>query len=176
MMSDQILVIRGELLTPDHPDWPFRPPVELPAADLVVEPLLGGCWWSGNAFDPSKPISEGGHFGRDGFNGPKGVHGWKNSANAQVIAALAGICEKAKWYENGLWVRINHGDGLKTVAGHMNGRGLVAKGQEVVAGTQIGPLWAKIEPPHLHWEAWLNGHAVEPVELLEKLGPVRMAA
>ena len=133
-----IYVIKGELLEPGDPDWPFGP-----KPDVCFEPLTGGVWWSANAFDSMK------HPGRDGFCGPKTVTGWPDSTDTECIAILAGVVEKCRWYENGLWVRIRHNVDLISLSGHLNGPD-VHDGDVVEAGQRLSTIWGGVHPPHLH--------------------------
>ena len=134
----EIYVIKGERLFPGDPDWPFGP-----VPDVCYQPITGGVWWSRNAFDPMR------HPGRDGFNGPKTPTGWPDSTGAEVIAILPGEVEKAKWYDNGLWVRIRHTDDLISLSGHLNAPD-VKTGDTVELGQRLSSLWGGVNPAHLH--------------------------
>jgi hypothetical protein len=146
-----------------------RPPNQPPLTGPVYQPILGGCHWSGNLFVPGE------HDGRDGFRYPKGPEGWPDSGNATVIAIAAGEVTRIGWQSNGLWIRIDHGNGIESLSGHVNGAGLVTVGQVIPAGTHLGPLWARINPPHIHHEIEIDGVLVEPVEFLAAAGAVVLA-
>ena len=102
-----------------------------------------------------------------------------------VYASADGVIVKAGWVEPtdtaksyGLYIEIDHGNGLKTIYGHLS----------KIAAYKIGGTWQTLKPgeavktgdiigasgstgnstgPHLHWEARHNGVAVDPFRLLE---------
>jgi murein DD-endopeptidase MepM/ murein hydrolase activator NlpD len=49
----------------------------------------------------------------------------------------------------------------------------VAVGQRVETGQEIGQVGNKgrVTGPHLHWEIWVGGQTVEPLEWLERTFP-----
>ncbi len=59
---------------------------------------------------------------------------------------------------------ITHPGGVETLYAHMNGFGKVALGQTIQAGTVIGYVGntGRSTGPHLHYEARINGQAVDP--------------
>ncbi|MGO3857626.1 MAG: M23 family metallopeptidase [Neisseriaceae bacterium] len=59
---------------------------------------------------------------------------------------------------------ITHPGGVETLYAHMNGFGKVALGQTIQAGTVIGFVGntGRSTGPHLHYEARINGQAVDP--------------
>ena len=65
-------------------------------------------------------------------------------------------------------VEIDHGEGVVTRYGH-NARLLVADGQAVRAGQPIATvgMTGHTTGPHLHYEVYVNGQAVDPLEVLE---------
>lgn len=162
-------------------------PAPKPATHLsgtVCVPMRGGVWWSGNLFRPWSR-KDGGHWGRDGFPGPKTDLGWPDASDEMIISIAAGEVEHVGWQGNGLWIRVNHGFGVVSLSGHLNGvvdpetgKGyrLVEKGQEVVAGTELGPLWGRISLPHIHFQIKLNGKWIEPAKFLEAEGAIVLAA
>lgn len=148
---------------------PEAPDNELGLPGPLYLPLRGGCWWSGNAFDP-RPRNEGGHHGRDGFSGPKTDLGWPDTTDAMAISFAAGKVIGVHWQANGLWVTIDHGNGLISKSGHLNGSGHVKPGQVIAAGTDLAPVWGGITLPHIHFETWIDGRPVDSGALLERLG------
>ncbi|WP_051393496.1 M23 family metallopeptidase [Glycomyces arizonensis] len=89
-----------------------------------------------------------------------------------VYAAYPGTVEYAGWESGfGNLVVIDHGDGVETYYGH-NSEVLVAKGQQVDAGTEIaksGNTGFSLGP-HVHFEVHVNGEPVEPIGYLESAG------
>ncbi len=66
-------------------------------------------------------------------------------------------------------VELSHGNGLNTRYGHMY-RPLVKAGQKVKRGDVIGLVGStgKATGPHLHYEVWRNGKAVNPLPYLRR--------
>ena len=64
----------------------------------------------------------------------------------------------------GIYVRIDHGNGYKTLYAHLSQR-LVNVGDQVGKGQQIGVSGStgNVTGPHLHFEVWLNGKRVNPL-------------
>lgn len=161
----ELYVIAGERITPDHPDWPFRPKPTPPKSKVCL-PIIGGCFASGNAFEL------GVHDGRDLFDQPKGERGWHDCTGARVCSPMAGEVVKVKWYNNGLWVRVQHDDGIISLSGHCNEPG-VKRGQVVEAGEYLSSIWGGLSLPHDHHQIWLPGIGwVDPWKWYESVGAV----
>ncbi|MEV4649051.1 peptidoglycan DD-metalloendopeptidase family protein [Saccharopolyspora sp. NPDC049357] len=89
-----------------------------------------------------------------------------------ILAASAGrviAAGPASGY--GLWVKVQHADGVVTVYGH-NNRNLVQVGQQVTAGQQIAEIGNRGEStgPHLHYQVEVNGEPVNPVSWHQQQG------
>ncbi len=191
----ELFVITGERLTPDHPDWPFKP--EPPVENKLYLPIVDGCYASGNEFQKRHKkecdVYKGGkcrmlypdgkyrrcgyHPGKDLFRFPKD-HGWPDSTGALVCSPMDGEVTKVKWYDNGLWIRIQHDDGIISLSGHCNEKG-VKQGQVVEAGEYISSLWGggDIEGwlAHDHYQIYLPGIGwVDPWKWSQKNGAVVM--
>jgi len=67
---------------------------------------------------------------------------------------------------------IDHGQGVYTGYLHQS-KLLVEAGEMVQPGQVIGKIGAtgRVTGPHLHWEIWVNGVQVDPLEWLEKIFP-----
>jgi len=89
-----------------------------------------------------------------------------------VVAPAAGrvAVVVSEFHRGGLKIMLDHGDGLCTTAGHL-ARSLVEVGATVARGQPIalsgasglnfvGSLLA--DPPHLHFNVWLDGVPVDP--------------
>ena len=75
----------------------------------------------------------------------------------------------------GMWNRVDHGDGVITVNGHVN-RNLVQVGDTVRAGQQIAEVGNRGEStgPHNHFEVHVDGVAVDPEPWMNERGaPLR---
>ncbi|MEG3087543.1 M23 family metallopeptidase [Sphingomonas sp. PB4P5] len=83
---------------------------------------------------------------------------------APIYAAIAGVVRIAGRNAGyGNFVKLDHGGGIASGYGHMS-RILVRPGQHVARGQQIGMVGSTgmSTGPHLHWEVWKNGVAVNP--------------
>ncbi|HEX9652202.1 MAG TPA: M23 family metallopeptidase [bacterium] len=90
------------------------------------------------------------------------------SFGTQVFAAAAGVVEftRVKYRLNagyGRVVIINHGNGYKTLYGHLAAVN-VARGQKVDRWDAIGLSGdtGRATGPHLHYEVWRNGYPENP--------------
>jgi murein DD-endopeptidase MepM/ murein hydrolase activator NlpD len=95
-----------------------------------------------------------------------------NSIGTPILSAMAGeVIDSGPASGFGLWVRVQHGDGLITVYGHIN-ESLVNVGQQVGAGEQIATLGNRGQStgPHLHFEVHQNGNKIDPLPWLRSHG------
>jgi len=69
----------------------------------------------------------------------------------------------------GLYVRIDHGDGVTSFYGHLS-RVDVQVGQRVSLGQTIGLSGntGRSTGPHLHFGTWVNGRSVDPLTLVRR--------
>lgn len=67
----------------------------------------------------------------------------------------------------GNYVIINHGNGYKTLYGHLQ-KATVQQGQKVFAGQQIGVIGStgNSSAPHLHLSAWYNDKEIDPLTII----------
>lgn len=93
-----------------------------------------------------------------------------------IEAAAAGTVVEAGWGELGWYVTIDHGNGFRTVYGHMAERPWVAKGDTVERGQRIGSMGKTYgrggyaSGVHLHFAVLHHGVYIDPMPLLEKPG------
>lgn len=83
---------------------------------------------------------------------------------APIVAAAAGVVRYAGWHGgHGQYVMIQHGGGMATAYGHMS-RIVARVGAPVTQGQLIGYVGSTglSTGPHLHYEVWRNGVAVDP--------------
>ena len=105
------------------------------------------------------------HQGID-FTAPRGT-AIQATGNGKVVRVRKG----KKGYGNN--VLIDHGFGFKSLYAHMQ-KIDVKKGDEVVKGQKIGTVGSTgtSTAPHLHYEVWINGKAVNPIDyVLDGLTP-----
>lgn len=82
-----------------------------------------------------------------------------------VVAAEDGVVVQAGWGTGyGLYVLIDHGNGLMTRYGHSS-KILVSRGEEVTRGQNIALLGStgRSTGPHVHFETIVNGRFVNPL-------------
>jgi murein DD-endopeptidase MepM/ murein hydrolase activator NlpD len=91
-------------------------------------------------------------------------------AYTPLLAADGGTVEYAGWCDCGLgyYVKIDHGNGFKTLYGHMAEPPWVAAGESVSKGEVIGPVGSSgiSTGPHVHFIMELNGVAQDPLGYL----------
>ena len=93
-----------------------------------------------------------------------------NRATPDVLAADAGTVEVAGWVDNygyGNRVVINHGNGFKTLYGHLSAI-YVVPGQTVNRGARIGKMGStgRSTGIHTHFEVIQNGVYLNPLNVL----------
>lgn len=84
---------------------------------------------------------------------------------AEIEAPAAGIVTDVRWEDGyGNFVTIDHGYGLVTRYAHCS-KILVVRGQRVKRGQKIALVGATglATGPHLHYEVWVAGKAVDPL-------------
>ena len=86
---------------------------------------------------------------------------------APIYAVLDGVVQgagRAGGYGN--FVKLRHGGGLQSGYGHMS-QFAVSRGQRVRQGQVIGYVGSTgmSTGPHLHWEVWRNGQAINPTSI-----------
>jgi hypothetical protein len=87
-----------------------------------------------------------------------------------LLAADGGTIEYSGWCDCGLgyYVKIDHGNGYKTLYGHMAEQPWVSAGQAVSQGEVIGPVGSTgmSTGPHVHFILEVNGTAQDPLGFL----------
>ena len=81
-----------------------------------------------------------------------------------VMATADGLVVSSRYNGTfGNYIEISHGNGYKTVYGHLHKRN-VSKGTYVVRGQKIGEVGntGRSTAPHLHYEVKLNNKRVNP--------------
>jgi len=127
----------------------FDGPMGLPAAATVISPFGTLRSYNGGAFDRF-------HTGTD-FAGAPGT---------PVLAATSGIVVLADALNvRGNATVIDHGWGVFTGYWHQTEQ-YVKVGDFVTAGQVIGTIGAtgRVTGPHLHWEMWVSGVPVDPMQ------------
>ncbi len=93
-----------------------------------------------------------------------------NSAGTPLVAADGGTVVSAGWnvYGFGYCVVIDHGNGFKTLYGHMMHQPAVWAGEKVSRGQYIGPMGStgNSTGPHVHFAIYYNGILRDPLNYL----------
>lgn len=95
---------------------------------------------------------------------------WSCNVGTSVKASRDGVVTRAGWYAGyGYCVDIQHEDGSMTRYGH-NSRVIVSTGQEVKQGEEIALSGNTGDStgPHLHFEIWIGGRRVNPLDYVNK--------
>jgi murein DD-endopeptidase MepM/ murein hydrolase activator NlpD len=91
-------------------------------------------------------------------------------AYTPLLAADGGTVEYSGWCDCGLgyYVKIDHGNGFKTLYGHMAEPPWVSAGEAVAKGDVIGPVGSTgiSTGPHVHFIMEINGVAQDPLGYL----------
>lgn len=148
-VEENELTILRNLTSTITPERYFDGLFGLPAAAIMNAPYGTRRSYNGGAVDHY-------HNGAD-FAGAPGSPIFAAAPGQVVLADTLHI--------RGISVVIDHGWGVYTNYAHMTER-LVTLGQFVTAGQQIGTIGktGRATGAHLHWEVWLNGVSVDPMQ------------
>ena len=138
------------------PDPGWRDSLGLPAADNMNAFFGTLRSYNGSPFDRY-------HSGVD-FAGATGTSVFSAAAGKVVMVERLQI--------RGNTVLIDHGWGVYTVYAHLN-EALTQAGASVAAGDVIGTIGntGRSTGPHLHWEVWVNGVNVDPLQWVNERFP-----
>lgn len=127
----------------------FDGPMGLPAAASMFSAFGAQRSYNGGGFERF-------HTGSD-FAGAPGTPVLAASTGRVVLADTLNI--------RGVAVVIDHGWGVYTIYAHMNDR-YVSIGDFVQSGQAIGTIGStgRATGAHLHWEVWVNGTPVDPMQ------------
>ncbi|GAA1211271.1 M23 family metallopeptidase [Prauserella alba] len=95
-----------------------------------------------------------------------------NSIGTPIHSTLPGeVIDAGPASGFGMWVRVQHSDGLISVYGHID-EATVSVGQQVAAGEQIATMGNRGQStgPHLHFEIHENGNKIDPLPWLRSRG------
>lgn len=153
--ENELLLLR-QVTTRFNAERYFDGPMGLPAAAVMNSPFGVSRAYNGGPVDRY-------HNGAD-FAGAPG---------SPVLAAAAGqVVLSDTLYIRGNTLMIDHGWGIYTLYAHLSER-FVNLGDFVAAGQQIGAVGAtgRATGAHLHWELWVNGVAVDPMQWVQQAFP-----
>lgn len=155
-VEDNELNLLASITSPFNPDRYFDGPMGLPLAAALNGPFGVLRSYNGGPFEHY-------HIGSD----------FAGAAGSPILAAAAGRVVMADALNiRGNAVIIDHGWGVYTNYSHMSVRN-VNLGDFVQAGQVIGAVGSsgRVEGPHLHWELWVNGTAVDPLQWVYQAFP-----
>ncbi len=126
--------------------------------------MASGAWqWPSAMYDITSP------FGARNLDGVNGFHPGVDigcPVGTPVYATNNGRAEEAGWSSGGygIWVKINNGDGIETVFGHLSsvaiqGGQMISKGELIGYSGETGFATG----PHLHYEVRMGGTAINPI-------------
>lgn len=108
-------------------------------------------------------------FGEMRYSGPHIGLDFAGNNGVPVVAARHGVVTGAGWEGGyGFVVTVDHGDGHATKYAHLASQPIVAVGQQVVGGQQLGNVGNTGDStgPHLHFEVLLHGQPIDPATVI----------
>ncbi|WP_409496855.1 M23 family metallopeptidase [Amycolatopsis sp. cmx-11-12] len=145
-----------------------------PAARQIVGAVQGATCTTGATTDDWTIPTSGTCTSKFGYRGSEFHKGLDigTPIGTPILAANSGtVISSGPASGYGLWVRIQHRDGIVTIYGH-NDHNLVREGQSVQAGQPIAAVGNRgaSTGAHLHLQIEANGQAVDPVEFYRQRG------
>lgn len=148
------LALLGQITSTFNPERYFDGPMGLPAAAAMNAPFGTVRAYNGGAFDRY-------HYGAD-FAGAPGSPILASAPGRVVLADTLAI--------RGIVTVIDHGWGVFSTYSHQAER-YVQAGEFVTAGQVIGAVGSsgRATGAHLHWEIWVNGVPVDPLQWVSQV-------
>ena len=147
-----------------------------------ADQATGTKYWTGDFFDPVPPHLAAAfasyYGGRRSYNGSgyfyfhSGLDFYSLMGGDIYSAARGKVVFTGPLLLHGNTTLIDHGWGVYTLYAHQS-EILVQVGQQVSAGQLIGRVGStgRSSGPHLHWEVWVGGLQVNPMDWLEGTYP-----
>ena len=138
--------------------------------------------WSGGFAEPVPPYLSGAYAsyfgGRRSYNGSgyyyfhSGLDYFSQMGGEIYASAPGKVVYTGSLLLHGNTTLIDHGWGVFSLYAHQS-ENLVQVGQQVKAGQLIGRVGStgRSTGPHLHWEVWVGGIQVDPIDWLENSYP-----
>lgn len=135
------------------PSRAFDAPMGLPAAAPLVSQF-------GNVRSYNSGAYQATHLGAD-FSAAPGAPIYATAPGRVVLADMLNV--------RGMTTIIDHGWGIFTVYCHQSDR-YVSLGDTVATGQVIGAVGSsgRVSGAHLHWELWVNGVPVDPMQWVQQ--------
>ena len=147
-----------------------------------TDQATGSKYWSGDFFEPVPSYLSGAYAsyygGRRSYNGSgyfyfhSGLDYFSLLGGDIYSVAPGKVVFTGSLLLHGNTTLIDHGWGVYTLYAHQS-EILVGVGQQVKAGQLIGRVGStgRSTGPHLHWEVWVGGLQVDPLDWLENTYP-----
>jgi murein DD-endopeptidase MepM/ murein hydrolase activator NlpD len=143
-------------------DGPFLEPIDVPAGYTMVPDCRTDSFGNRRSYN----------------NGPynsfhTGIDLSKCGLPGEIYAPAAGtVVFSGSLVVRGNYTVIDHGWGVYTAYGHQS-ESFVKAGDHVEAGQLIGMIGdtGRVDGPHLHWEVWVNGVLVQPLDWIYQTYP-----
>lgn len=143
-------------------EGPFIEPIDVPAGYTMVPDCRTDSFGNRRSYN----------------NGPynsfhTGIDLSKCGLPGEIYAPAAGtVVFSGPLIVRGNYTVIDHGWGIFTAYGHQS-EVFVKTGDHVEAGQVIGMIGAtgRVDGPHLHWEVWVNGVLVQPLDWIYQTYP-----
>lgn len=157
---------------------PAAPSLKASGASPKASSRQGGTGYSGIAWPVRSPLDRAALTSGFGSRWHPVTGGYRSHlgidlaapAGTPVYAPSAGVVRFAQWYGGyGLFVVVDHGQGLLTRYGHLSQVNVVI-GQQVAVGDLLALVGSTglSTGPHLHYEVWLQGRPVDPLQFLPR--------
>lgn len=146
-------LMQGKEAIVDQLDYLAHKPSGYPVSGALLTDRFG---WRSNPFGGGRQFHSGLDLAQDYWT--------------PIAASGEGVVTYAGWKSGGYGytVIVDHGYGFQTLYGHMVDWD-VKVGQKVVRGTRLGWVGStgNSTGPHLHYEVYVNGVAVDPIKYLQ---------
>ena len=122
-----------------------------------IPPVQGDFWQSSHFGFRPDPFT-----GRRQFHNGIDLAGWPGTP---IIATANGVIDKVAFDRNlGHYVKIDHGNGIQTIYGHLQKRSSRQAGEKVQRGDKIGEMGktGRATATHVHYTIVKNGRAEDP--------------
>jgi len=127
----------------------------------TISPVQGEWWRSSDFGYRQDPFT-----GRRQFHNGVDLAGWPGTP---ILATAAGTIEKVATDRRlGHYVKIDHGNGLQTIYGHLRSKPKLTVGAKVNRGEKIGEMGStgRATATHVHYTIVKNGRAIQPLDYI----------
>jgi len=126
-----------------------------------ISPVQGK-WYRSSGFGSRKdPFT-----GRQQFHNGVDLAGWPGTP---IVTTADGVVDKvASDRRLGYYIKIDHGNGLQTLYGHLRSKPTLKPGAKVTRGDKIGEMGdtGRATATHVHYTVIRNGRALQPLDYI----------